>query len=240
MQVIHFSHANDLVQEVARRLSAKLQEDGLIGFATGRTMDPIYLALQELAPFEIKAQASMLDEYVGLVASDSRSYRYYLQTRVFAPLGLPKNKIHLPKLEEMPVNKAAQAYENQLMSLGGLRVQLLGLGLNGHVGLNEPGSTIDSRTRIVEIAEKTRISNQSFFNSLEDVPKEALTLGLGTLNEAQELWLIVTGLSKAKILKEVLEGPRTTDVPASLLRDHKGLKIFVDKEAASLLKKPVS
>ena len=218
----------------------KLQEIGLIGFATGRTMDPVYQALQQLAPFEIKAQASMLDEYVGLAADDSRSYRYYLQSRVFGPLGFLPKQIHLPKLEAMPANEAAQDYERQVMSLGGLHVQLLGLGLNGHLGLNEPGSTVESRTRIVEIAEKTRLSNQSFFNSLEDVPKHALTLGLGTLHEAKELWLIVTGLSKAKILKDVLEGPRTTDVPASLLRDHIGLKIFVDTEAASLLKKPIS
>ena len=236
MQLIHFNSADELARDVAKRLSIKLQEKGLVGLATGRTMDPIYQELQALAPFEIKAQVSMLDEYVGLVAHDPRSYRYYLQSRVFAPLGFPNESIHLPKLEAMTEVEAASEYEQRLLSLGGLRVQLLGLGLNGHLGLNEPGSLIDSRTRIVEIAEKTRISNQSFFNSLNDVPKKALTLGLGTLNEAQELWLIVTGMTKSKILKDVLEGESSSDVPASLLRDHKGLKIFIDAAAGSLLK----
>lgn len=239
MQFLEFSNANALAQEVAHRLSVKLQQNGLIGFATGRTMDPIYQSLQQLAPIQIKAQAAILDEYVGIPAGDTRSYRYYLQTRVFVPLGFPRDHIHLPKLEELPIHQAAADYESTLMSLGGIDLQLLGLGLNGHLGLNEPGSSIQSRTRIVQIAEKTRISNQSFFSSIDEVPNEALTIGLGTLNEARELWLIVTGSSKAKILKDVLEGPSTHDVPASLLREHRGLTVFVDSEAARLLKKPV-
>ncbi len=236
MQLIHFNSADELAREIALKLSLKLQEKGLVGFATGRTMDPIYQQLQALTPVEIKAQGSLLDEYVGLSENDPRSYRYYLQSRVFAPLGFSKESIHLPKLEELTPDEAAIEYEKRLLSRGGLRVQLLGLGLNGHLGLNEPGSTVDCRTRIVEIAEKTRISNQSFFNSLEEVPKQALTLGLGTLNEAKELWLIVTGMTKAKILKDVLEGDSSSDVPASLLRDHKGLKVFIDAAAGSLLK----
>ena len=133
MQVIHFASADELAREVAKTLSLRLQGPGLIGFATGRTMDPIYQELQMLAPFKIKAQASMLDEYVGLAANDSRSYRYYLQSRVFAPLGFLKESIHLPRLGELAPAEAAKVYEQELMSLGGLRVQLLGLGLNGHL-----------------------------------------------------------------------------------------------------------
>lgn len=235
MKIKRFQDSATLAQAVARELATRLSSTGSIGFATGRTMDPIYEALLELAP-RVSAQVWMLDEYLGLSAEDQRSYRYYLQTRVFKPLQVPPAQIHLPQLEVLAPEAAALAYEVELQRFGGLRLQLLGLGLNGHLGLNEPGSTLSERTRIVKIAEKTRVSNQSFFGSLSEVPTHALTLGLATLNDAQELWLIVSGAAKAEILQEVLEGPVTSRVPASLLRDHPGLIVFVDEAAASRLR----
>lgn len=235
MKIKRFQDSAALAQAVAQDLAAMLATTGNVGFATGRTMDPIYEVLVKLAP-SVAARVWMLDEYLGLSAEDPRSYRYYLQARVFGPLRVPSAQIHLPQLEALGAEAAAAAYEAELQRLGGLRLQLLGLGLNGHLGLNEPGSALSERTRIVEIAEKTRVSNQSFFADLAEVPTRALTLGLATLNEAQELWLIVSGSSKAQILKEVLEGPVTPAVPASLLRDHPGLVVFVDAAAASQLR----
>lgn len=234
MKIRRFEDSVALAEAVAQQLATMLTNTGNVGFATGRTMDPIYAELVKLAP-RVAAQVWMLDEYLGLSAEDTRSYRFYLQTRVFGPLQVPPAQIHLPLLDALAPDAAALAYESELQHTGGLRLQLLGLGLNGHLGLNEPGSALTERTRIVEIAEKTRVSNQSFFADLSEVPTRALTLGLATLNDAQELWLIVSGSAKAEILKQVLEGPVTPAVPASLLRDHPGLVVFVDAAAASQL-----
>jgi glucosamine-6-phosphate deaminase len=182
------------------------------------------------------ARAWMLDEYLGLPEGDHRSYASYLREKVFVPLEYPGELINLPRLASMAAQEAADEYEDRLRAAGGLGVQLLGIGHNGHLGLNEPGSSVNSRTRVVTIAESTRVANKDFFASLEEVPREAVTLGLGTLSEAKELWLLAIGLGKARIIQRMLEGAVSEDVPATLLRQHPGLKVFLDQEAASLLK----
>ena len=236
MELKIFEDADSLARDVASRLRLKLESRLNVGFATGRTMDPVYVHLAARKPQMPLAQAWMLDEYLGLSAGDSRTYAHYLNERVFTPLEYPVQQINLPRLSMGNPQEAADEYEDRLRLAGGLDVQLLGIGHNGHVGLNEPGSSIHSRTRVVTIAESTRVANQSLFASLEEVPREALTLGLGTLNEAKELWLLAIGRGKAEIIKRFLEGEVTEDVPATLLRSHPGLRVFLDQEAASLLK----
>lgn len=239
MELKIFEDAGLLASEVARRLSKKLEAPVNVGFATGRTMDPLYASLLTKRPQMPLARVWMLDEYLGLSAGDERTYAHYLRERVFTPLDYPEQQINLPRLSMADPQEAADDYEDRLRTAGGLDVQLLGIGHNGHLGLNEPGSSIDSRTRVVTIAESTRVANQAFFSSLEEVPREALTLGLGTLNEARELWLLATGRGKADIIKRFLEGEVSENVPATLLRSHPGLRVFLDREAASLLK-PIS
>jgi len=240
MEVRIFETSSALAQTVARGLRLKLEANLNVGFATGRTMDPLYAELTtRQRPSMPLARAWMLDEYLGLPVGDQRSYASYLRDKVFTPLNYPGDLINLPRLATLGPQEAADEYEDRLRQSGGLDVQLLGIGHNGHLGLNEPGSSVNSRTRVVTIAESTRLANKDFFASLDEVPREAVTLGLGTLNEARELWLLATGNGKAQIMKRVLEGEVSEDVPATLLRHHPGLKVFLDKEAASLLK-PVS
>lgn len=236
MELKIYEDAALLASDVARRLSKKLESPLNVGFATGRTMDPLYASLLKKRPQMPLARVWMLDEYLGLSAGDARTYAHYLRERVFTPLDYPEAKINLPRLSLSNPQEAADDYEDRLRAAGGLDVQLLGIGHNGHLGLNEPGSSIDSRTRVVTIAESTRVANQGFFDSLNEVPREALTLGLGTLNEARELWLLATGRGKAEIIKRFLEGEVSESVPATLLRSHPGLHVFLDQEAASLLK----
>ena len=228
--------ADSLARDVARRLAHKLEKSLNVGFATGRTMDAVYAHLALKRPQMPLARVWMLDEYLGLPAGDARTYAHYLHVNVFAPLDYPAAKINLPNLSLSNPQEAADDYEDRLLAAGGLDVQLLGIGHNGHLGLNEPGSSIDSRARVVTIAESTRVANQGFFASLDEVPREALTLGLGTLNDAEELWLLAIGKGKAPIIKRFLEGEVSEDVPATLLRAHPGLQVFLDREAASLLK----
>jgi glucosamine-6-phosphate deaminase len=235
MKIQIFATKHELELDTASMIAQQLQQPGNLGFATGRTMEPIYAQLRALAPIEVKSDVWILDEYIGLNETHVQSYRYFLNQLVFEPLKVPRDKIHFPPLDQKEATEACQDYDNELRKHGGLTVQLLGLGLNGHIGLNEPGSKVNSPTRVVEIAEKTRLTNQSYFGALENVPTHAMTLGLEALNAARELWLIVTGKGKAEILQKVVEGEVTEQVPASLLRSHPGFRIFADTEAASLL-----
>jgi glucosamine-6-phosphate deaminase len=236
MEIKVYPTSSELAENIAKDLAQKLALPLNIGFATGRTMEPIYKALRESFRGSPKAHGWILDEYLGLKTQDPQSYRFFLNQKVFLPLGFSKPQVHFPNLEILKAHEAAEDYEQQIGKLGGLDLQLLGLGLNGHVGLNEPGSTSNSITRVVQIAQSTRLSNQEFFASLESVPKEAITLGLSTLAQSKSLWLIATGDSKAKIVKEILQDEISTERPASLLRKHSGLVVHLDEAAAKFLK----
>ncbi|MBY0518672.1 MAG: glucosamine-6-phosphate deaminase [Bacteriovoracaceae bacterium] len=231
MKIQVFDTEAQLASHVASLLAAKLEESLTIGFATGKTMVSIYEHLKLNPPRTIKARATMLDEYLGLRANDERSYAAFLNHHVFSPLHFPNSQIFLPQDLSDPI-KASLSYEKAIHNLGGLDLQLLGIGLNGHVGLNEPGSSKESRTRVVKIAESTRVANQNEFSSLEEVPTQALTLGMATLREAKNLWLIANGEKKSEIILKFLKGEVSEDVPATLLRDHPGLTVFLDKNAA--------
>ena len=231
-----FKNSSELYRDLAAQLALRLQKPQQIGFATGKTMEPLYKELRQLAPFKVNATAWILDEYLGLSANHPQSYRYFLNELILNPLGFNPSSICFPALEELPLEQAVMEYEAKFKQTGGLDLQLLGLGTNGHVGLNEPGSDKESRTRVVEIAEATRISNSSYFDHLSEVPQKAMTLGMANLLETKELWLIVTGSKKTEIVRRVIEGEITQEVPASLLRKHPNLHVFLDQEAAGLLK----
>lgn len=236
MQVEIFGSGNELSHHVAKKLAQRIGEVQDIGFATGRTMEPIYEALRGYAPLKVRAKGWILDEYLGLSISHPQSYRYFLNHLVFKPLGFTSEQIIYPLLDECSVQDAIDKYEKEFQKMDGLDLQLLGLGLNGHVGLNEPGSSVHSRTRVIEIAELTRKSNLIYFNNLSEVPKSAFTFGIANLLQNKELWLVVTGAKKAEIVKRVIEGEVSEDVPASLLKNHSNITMFLDLEAAQLLK----
>ncbi len=227
----------DVSTEVAAKLYERLSQGGNFGFPTGRTMDPIYAGLVKLhqqKPLPSDSiMAFMVDEYWGLQPQDPRSYHAYLHQRVFAPLGI--RQVHgLNVCDADPVVAAAN-YEASIRAAGGLDLQLLGLGHNGHIGFNEPGSTQDSLTRLVEIADSTREANASLFSSKSEVPTHALSIGVGTILNAKVVWVVASGASKANIVARVMATPATADIPATFLHQHPNCTLFLDSEAASQL-----
>ncbi len=236
MEIKVFKDLDRLATFLAQELAFKMSRPGNVGFAAGKTMDAIYAALRAHPPKEIKAHAWMLDEYLGLSPNDPQTFGSYLAHEVFAPLKIDSSMIHKFELVSQAPESAAKSYEEDLKRAGSLDLQLLGIGLNGHVGLNEPGSKSDSVTRVVEVAEKTRVANQSTFRSLEDVPKLAITMGIQTILNAKDIWLIATGEKKAEIIKRLVNEPPSSDLPASLLKHHSGFKLFLDESAAKFIK----
>jgi len=160
-----------------------------------------------------------LDDYIGLPANHPESFRCYLEREIFVPGHVPSAHVHAPDLQ----------YEETIRRLGGIGLLICGIGKNGHIAFNEPGSPPDSRTRIVELAESTIEGLQGKFRS-EEIPRQAITMGLATIMEARQILLLANGPEKAGILARALEGPVTTDVPASMLQRHPQLTVLTDQE----------
>ncbi|HEX5967308.1 MAG TPA: glucosamine-6-phosphate deaminase [Intrasporangium sp.] len=180
-----------------------------------------------------------LDEYVGLPAGHPQSYREVLTREVCDPLGLDPANLHVPDgsggtLDELAA--AATAYDDSIRELGGIDVQILGIGSNGHIGFNEPGSSLSSRTRVKRLSDRTRLDNARFFAHPEDVPTHCVTQGLGTILEARALLLVATGPGKAAAVAAAVEGPLTASCPASVLQWHARAEVVVDEAAATGLR----
>lgn len=207
----------------------RLHRGGNFGFPTGRTMDPIYerlAALNVRSPIDPEiVNAFMVDEYVGLKADDPSSYTAYVTERVFNPLRI--KQFH---------TVTENGYDEKIESLGGIDLQILGLGHNGHIGFNEPGSAKNTHTRLVKISESTREANSALFNSLVEVPTHAVSIGVGTILNSKEVWVIATGASKAEIVLELSLSSETAVLPASFLKSHPNCSLVLDMSAASKLK----
>lgn len=239
MKLHILSDAKAVSAAAARHIADRVQAGGVkvIGLATGRSPIAIY----ELLSAEVAAgrlsfadvTSFNLDEYLGLSAENSASFHAFMQRHFFSKVPLLAH--HIPDgMAQNPLAEA-EAYEAKILAAGGIDLQLLGIGSNGHIGFNEPGSAHDSRTRIVTLAESTRIANATDFAAAEDVPHYALTMGIATIMSAREEVLIATGPAKAQALRAAIKGPISPDCPASVLQSHPNLHIFADECAASLL-----
>ena len=222
--------------EVASLLRA--QPASCLGVATGRTMDAVYHHLNTIykeEPFDCsQAAAFALDEYIGLPPGDENSYRHYLDFHLFNPLGFRPQKTFVPDVAATNLDEAGFAYEEGIRKAGGIDLQLLGIGLNGHIGLNEPGSALDSKTRVVALSQKTRESNQALFKNKE-VPLTAMTMGVGTILKAKKIILLATGRTKAAIIQKLVNGDVNSQIPASALKLHEDSLLVLDKDSSSLL-----
>jgi glucosamine-6-phosphate deaminase len=208
----------------------------VLGLATGKTMAPVYEALVRQAreskvSFE-KTSFFMLDEYVGISLEHESSFRTYIQKRVLIPLGIKSNQITFPPADAGNLEAAAADYEERIRIAGGIDLQLLGVGRNGHIGFNEPGSPKHSRTRIVELTESTIEANQSDFPG-EMMPVKAMSMGIGTILDAKNLLMLATGDSKAEVIKHILNHHDDLNCPATHLKDHSHFTLVVDPLAAS-------
>lgn len=180
-----------------------------------------------------------LDEYVGLPPGHPEGYRQVLLREVCAVIGLSPDRLNVPdgSGSDLPeLMAAAAAYEERMRALGGVDVQILGIGANGHVGFNEPGSAMASRTRVKRLSARTRRDNARFFTGLDDVPTHCVTQGLGTILDARRLVLIATGDTKAEAVAAALEGPLTASLPASVLQWHPDAIVCLDEAAAAALR----
>ena len=241
MRLITLADPEALRREAADRIEAlaRAKPSAVLGLPTGNTPLGTYrelvrrvrdpdLALSQLTIFA-------LDEYLDVGRGDPCCLADWLEREFIQPGRIHPTRVHtLNGLTPDPLQMCAE-YEAAIARAGGIDLQLLGLGPNGHVGFNEPGSSPDSRTRAVRLAPESITSNARYWGGPDRVPPHGLTMGIGTLKEAREILLLVSGPNKANILRKVIEGPMTSDVPASLLRTHPHFTILADGDAAAQL-----
>lgn len=212
----------------------------VVGLATGGTPLGLY---REWIERHRKGELSFshvtsfnLDEYVGLAPEHPGSYHHYMQHHLFQHIDIDRARTHLPKTDVANLAASALDYEWQIEQAGGIDLQILGIGTEGHIGFNEVGSSLSSRTRVKTLTQKTRRDNARYFDGFDDVPTMAITMGLGTIMGAESILLLATGASKAKAICDAVEGPITAMMPASILQFHQDVTLLLDEEAASLLK----
>lgn len=211
----------------------------VLGVATGSSPLGIYRELAAQVRGDtldtVGVSAFALDEYVGLDPAHPESYHSVIRRTVTEPLRLASERVHVPAGTAADLEAECLAYERAIRSSGGIDLQLLGIGGNGHVGFNEPVSSFSSRTRLKTLAPQTRADNARFFDSPEQVPVHCITQGLGTILEADRLLLVAHGSAKANAVARMVEGPLTSMCPASVLQLHPNATVIVDREAAAEL-----
>ncbi len=217
----------------------KTKPNIVLGLATGGTPVRMYAVLVQMyqkREVDLSHVVSFnLDEYVGLPPHHDQSYRYFMDTNLFSKVNIPRKNTHLPDGMASDLSAMCAAYEAAIRQAGGIDLQLLGVGRNGHIGFNEPGATRHSRTRVVNLTSETIRDNSRFFRSESEVPKKAVTMGIATIMEAREIVLIADGVPKAQAVVRAVEGGITPAVPASFLQEHPKCIFLLDREAASHL-----
>src|SRR5919201_3289654 len=241
MLVILRKTYEDLSQEAARLVADRLRRKPnlVLGLATGSTPLGLYKALIEKHKRDgldfSKVTTFNLDEYIGLPPSHPQSYRYFMTESFFKHINLDPRHTHVPDGMAHDVEAQCEWYEQRIREVGGIDLQILGIGANGHIAFNEPGSSLGSRTRIKTLSERTVRDNARFFESSQQVPKYAITMGIGTIMEARELLILASGEGKANAVKAAVEGPITATCPASICQMHRRAYFIIDEAARSKL-----
>lgn len=238
MRIILSKSTQEAVETVSSIIVDKLlsRPSLVLGLATGRTMEPVYEKLVEEAKmkkvsFE-KNFFFMLDEYIGIPESHLSSFKSYIESRLIGPLGLHESQFAFPPVHLIQNGLAGEHYEKLILEAGGIDLQLLGIGVNGHIGFNEPGSSINSRTRVVELTEETKASNKSHFVK-GVMPSTALSMGIGSILDGKELLMLATGKSKADAIKYLMNHHDDESCPATFLKAHPRFTLVLDPDAAS-------
>ncbi|HSI34391.1 MAG TPA: glucosamine-6-phosphate deaminase [Tepidisphaeraceae bacterium] len=225
-------------REVADVLNAK--PNAVLGMATGSTPLGVY---QELVRMHERGELDFshvttfnLDEYVGLPITHAQSYHRFMHENFFSHVNIPPASIHIPSGTTTNYRAFCDWYERRIVDAGGIDLQVLGIGTDGHIAFNEPGSSLSSRTRLKTLAKSTIDDNARFFDRREDVPIYAITMGVGTIMEARHLVLLANGAKKADAIAAAVEGPVTAMITASALQMHPSCRVFLDESAAGKLK----
>ena len=217
----------------------RLKPDSVLGLATGSTPLGMY---DELINMHNKDEIDFsecktfnLDEYCNLPPENSQSYHYYMQENFFDHVNIPEDNINLLDGMEDDVRKECIEYDMKIKRAGGIDLQVLGIGPNGHIGFNEPGKRLNVKTHQVDLAEETIEANSRFFDSRDEVPRKAITVGIATILKSSRILLLASGKNKAHAIKETVSGHVSTEVPSSLLQTHPEVTIIIDEDAASLI-----
>lgn len=239
MKIIKTADYNEMSRKAANLIGAQviMKPDCILGLATGSSPIGTYKELikrcEEGDLDFSQVQSVNLDEYKGLSRDNDQSYYYFMNHNLFDHINIDKANTHVPNGMESDAEKECANYEELIKSLGGIDLQLLGLGHNGHIGFNEPAEEFDKETHCVDLQESTIEANKRFFASADDVPRQAYTMGIGTIMSAKKIVVVVSGEDKADIVKRAFSGPITPSVPASILQMHPDVTVICDAAAYS-------
>ena len=240
MKIIRVTNYEEMSEKAGMLLAEKvrLHPEMTLGLATGSTPRGVYQFLAKDHSLNgtsyRKIKTVNLDEYVGMPAADPHSYHYFMRTYFFNHIDVDAAKTHIPNGMAENLEEECSRYEQLISELGGVDLQILGIGQNGHIGFNEPGSSFGSRTHVVKLAQNTRAANSRFFNSLEDVPTHAITMGIASILSSREVFLLASGSEKANAMFRLLTEEVSEAFPASALKRHPNVTIIADREAMKL------
>jgi glucosamine-6-phosphate deaminase len=239
MEIIIQSTAAEAAQVAARFIANHIRSkpDAVIGLATGSTPLPLYRALIEMKLDWSRVTTFNLDEYIGLPREHPQSYHSFMWENLFRHTNIQADNVNIPDGNATDIPEHCAEYEKRILAAGGIDIQVLGIGSDGHIGFNEPTSSLASRTRIKTLTKQTCDDNARFFGSPEEVPKHVITMGIGTIMQARQNVLLAFGQNKANAIAGAVEGPITAINPASILQMHPITKVFLDDAAASQLER---
>lgn len=239
MKICRAKDYNDMSRKAANIISAQiiLKPNCILGLATGSTPVGTYRQLvewYEKGDLDFSEVMTVnLDEYKGLTRENPQSYYYFMDEHLFGKVNINKNRTFLPDGTEPDSNTACENYNEILRAVGDVDLQLLGLGHNGHIGFNEPGESFSTETHCINLSEQTIKANARFFETMDEVPRQAYTMGIKTIMAAHRILMIVSGEDKAEIVKTAFTGPITPKVPASILQLHRNVTLIADEAALS-------
>ena len=241
MNVIITKNYEELSKVAAKEMAEVIKNNpsAILGLATGGSPIGMYKELIRMnkdGEIDFSTVTTVnLDEYVGLSGDHPQSYRYFMNDNLFNHINIDKKNTYVPNGLAKDVEEECKNYDSKIAQLGGTDVQLLGIGNNGHIAFNEPDEALVSGTHLTNLTEDTIRANARFFDSIDEVPKTALTMGLGGIMKSKKIIVIASGESKAEAVKAMVNGKISTNMPASMLQMHRDVVVIVDEEAAKLL-----
>lgn len=243
MKLIVVNNYEELSKVAAKEFSKiiKEKENAVLGLATGGSPVGMYKELirmyeQKELNFS-KITTVNLDEYIGLNPEHNQSYRYFMNNNLFNHINIDKSNTFIPNGLAEDLEAQCKEYDQKIAELGGIDIQLLGVGNNGHIAFNEPNNELSSGTHIISLTDNTIEANARFFDNIDDVPRKAITMGVGGIMKAKKIILIASGESKAEAIKGIFSGKITTANPATMLQMHRDVTVIVDEAAAKLINK---
>lgn len=242
MRILTVESYDEMSRQAANIVASlvRLNPTAVLGLATGGTPVGMYKELvkkHQKGTLDFSGVTTFnLDEYYPIEPTNSQSYYYYMNENLFNHINIPEDRIHIPNGMSKEIEKECGIYEKMIVDAGGIDLQVLGIGPNGHIGFNEPDIKFEAGTHLVDLDQHTIEANSRFFNSIEEVPTKAISMGIRTIMQAKKIILLANGKSKAKVIKEMVLGDISPKVPASILQLHNDVTLIIDKDAAEELK----